>query len=452
MPAWYVFVSKIVRVHSQRRLLRSLLVTSLGTAIAGATVWSTAGMVAMGGTFASGSVHFLPKPQFYAVEGMRASVPDKHARIQKAPRLVAAAAWPFVPANLTVGQTKSARHPDTAGVAEAGVRLEDLMKKSDLGPETGARLFDYAVSARSDRPTAKVGAPAPERFGPLPGSLAGQPQTLLAFADPSPTANGPWSAVLAGPSEEEFAAPQDANGDTGDDAAALPDYEDSPSVVPLPQLRPLDRRDSKPAAETEKANVQRVDEPNTPKADESAKERETPTPRQLAYARPANPAEKKSGGSLGGALRNLFGGGAKAGHGVAVYDISAAKVYMPDGSVLEAHSGIGKMADNPRYVNVKMHGPTPPHTYDLKMRESRFHGVEALRMLPVDGKNRNGRNGLLTHSYLLRGGRAESHGCVAFKDYARFLSAFKQGKVRQLVVVPSGGRASVRLASAGNSI
>ena len=184
----------------------------------------------------------------------------------------------------------------------------------------------------------------------------------------------------------------------------------------------------------------------------SAKERETPKPRQLAYARPANPAEKKSGGSLGGALRNLFGGGAKAGHGVAVYDISAAKVYMPDGSVLEAHSGIGKMADNPRYVNVKMHGPTPPHTYDLKMREKRFHGVEALRMLPVDGKNRNGRNGLLTHSYLLRGGRAESHGCVAFKDYARFLSAFKQGKVRQLVVVPSGGRASVRLASAGNSI
>ena len=201
--------------------------------------------------------------------------------------------------------------------------------------------------------------------------------------------------MLAGPSEEEFAAPQDANGDTGDDAAALPDYEDSPSVVPLPQLRPRDRRDSKPAAETEKANVQQVDEPNTPKADETAKERETPKPRQLAYARPANPAEKKSGGSLGGALRNLFGGGAKAGHGVAVYDISAAKVYMPDGSVLEAHSGIGKMADNPRYVNVKMNGPTPPHTYDLKMREKRFHGVEALRMLPVDGKNRNGRDGLL---------------------------------------------------------
>ena len=165
-----------------------------------------------------------------------------------------------------------------------------------------------------------------------------------------------------------------------------------------------------------------------------------------------DPAEEESGGGFGQSLRNLFGGGARAGNGVAVYDISAAKVYMPDGSVLEAHSGIGKMADNPRYAHVKMNGPTPPHTYNLKMREKRFHGVEAIRMLPVDGKNKHGRDGFLTHSYLLRGGRAESHGCVAFKDYKRFLTAFKQGKVKQLVVVPSGGRASMRLASNGKSI
>ncbi len=148
----------------------------------------------------------------------------------------------------------------------------------------------------------------------------------------------------------------------------------------------------------------------------------------------------------------MFGGGAKAGNGVAVYDITAAKVYMPDGSVLEAHSGIGKMADNPRYVDVKMTGPTPPHTYNLKMRETRFHGVEAIRMLPIDGKNKHGRDGFLTHSYLLRGGRAESHGCVAFADYPRFLTAFKQGKVKQIVVVPSGGRAAgLRLAQNGRS-
>ena len=225
---------------------------------------------------------------------------------------------------------------------------------------------------------------------------------------------------------------QDPNVDGGE--AAQPSDEGLPSLVPLPQLRPIGR----PAA---KAAVQAQPEVQ-PEDEQPAVEPVKPPAPKLAYARPNEPAEKRSGGGLGSTLRNLFGGGAKAGNGVAVYDISAAKVYMPDGTVLEAHSGIGKMADNPRYVDVKMHGPTPPHTYDLKLRESRFHGVEALRMLPVDGKNRNGRTGLLAHSYLLRGGRAESHGCVAFKDYARFLKAFKQGKIKQLVVVPSGGRAT----------
>ena len=170
----------------------------------------------------------------------------------------------------------------------------------------------------------------------------------------------------------------------------------------------------------------------------------------MAYAKPdASIGDKPRGGSLFG---DWFNGNspAKARSGVAVYDISAAKVYMPDGSVLEAHSGIGQMADNPRYVQHKMKGPTPPHVYNLRMRESRFHGVEAIRMLPVDGKNKYGRTGLLTHSYLLRSGKAESHGCVAFKDYNKFLTAFKRGKIKQLVVVPGGGKAAgLKVASNG---
>ena len=339
---------------------------------------------------------------------------------------------------------KFARLLDIAGGAEASSNatpFDGFIKKAGLTSDKSASRFEYA-KAGPQRPPAKVGTPAPERFASLPTGATGQSQTLLAFADPSPTANGVWSAVLAEPLEDELVATQDPNLDAGDDAA-LPDDEDSLSLVPIPQLRPRGDQAPKPAAVTAEPRDEQVEEPSAPKADKQKKRQ------QLAYARPSDPAEKKSGGGLGGALRSLFGGGAKAGNGVAVYDISAAKVYMPDGSVLEAHSGIGKMADNPRYVDVKMGGPTPPHTYDLKMREKRFHGVEALRMLPVDGKNRNGRAGLLTHSYLLRGGRAESHGCVAFKDYARFLSAFKQGKVRQLVVVPSGGRSSIRLASAG---
>jgi hypothetical protein len=448
-----VFVSKIVRAPSLRRLLRPLLVTSFGTAIAGAAVWSAAGMVAMSGTFASGSNQFLPKPQFYSVARMQASVSDKHARINKAPRLLAAAAQPVGALSFAVGRARSARYPDIAGVGEASgnaTRFDAVVKNAGLTSEKLASLFDQASSAKSHRPTAKVGAqaPAPERFASLPAaSLTGQPQTLLAFADPSPAANAVWSDLLGGPLEEDPL-------DIGDDAAALPDYEDPPSVIPLPQLRPRGHQARKPAAEMEKPEVEQVEEPRVSKADEQRKgeERVTPRRQKLAYARPTDPAEKKSNGSLGRALRNMFGGGGKAGNGVAVYDISSAKVYMPDGSVLEAHSGIGKMADNPRYAHVKMKGPTPPHTYNLKTREKRFHGVEAIRMLPVDGKNKHGRDGFLTHSYLLRGGRAESHGCVAFKDYDRFLAAFKQGKVKQLVVVPSGGRASMRLASNGKSI
>ena len=123
--------------------------------------------------------------------------------------------------------------------------------------------------------------------------------------------------------------------------------------------------------------------------------------------------------------------------GVAVYDISAATVYLPNGERLEAHSGLGYMVDNPRYADRKNSGPTPPDTYNLVRLEGRFHGVEALRLVPADGNNKYGRDGLLTHTYLLRGRPAESNGCVAFKDYDRFLAAFKRGDVRRLVVVAS---------------
>jgi hypothetical protein len=135
--------------------------------------------------------------------------------------------------------------------------------------------------------------------------------------------------------------------------------------------------------------------------------------------------------------------------GVAVYDISAATVYLPDGERLEAHSGLGTMVDDPRYVDRRNVGPTPPNTYNLVMRKGRFHGVEALRLIPADGDNKYGRVGLLAHTYLLRGRPAESNGCVAFKDYPRFLEAFKRGNIKQLVVVPSLSSSAVHVASAG---
>lgn len=118
----------------------------------------------------------------------------------------------------------------------------------------------------------------------------------------------------------------------------------------------------------------------------------------------------------------------------AVYDIVGQTVYMPDGSKFEAHSGYGDKFDDPRHISVKMYGPTPPNTYRLTMRESLFHGVEALRMTPVGKEPMFGRNGILTHSYLL-GARGDSNGCISFKDYDAFLAHWKKGKVDHMVVV-----------------
>jgi Protein of unknown function (DUF2778) len=129
----------------------------------------------------------------------------------------------------------------------------------------------------------------------------------------------------------------------------------------------------------------------------------------------------------------------------AVFDLSAGVVYMPNGERLEAHSGVGKMRDNPKYVHVRMLGPTPPSTYRLSMRESLFHGVAAIRMTPTNGINPHGRDGILAHSYMLRT-RGDSHGCVVFADYKRFLSAFKRGAVTHIVVVPKWTGSSSDLA------
>jgi hypothetical protein len=122
--------------------------------------------------------------------------------------------------------------------------------------------------------------------------------------------------------------------------------------------------------------------------------------------------------------------------GIAIYDIERGKVYLPDGETLEAHSGIGRMRDNPAFVSWRNSGPTPPHIYDLKLRERPFLGVEAIRLTPVGGDAAVfGRAGFLAHTYMLRR-PGDSNGCVVFKEYRRFLAAFKKGQVKRLVVVP----------------
>jgi hypothetical protein len=149
----------------------------------------------------------------------------------------------------------------------------------------------------------------------------------------------------------------------------------------------------------------------------------SPSGVSLAYATPGNVAS--DGGILTGGLYDRQ---------TAVYDISAHVVYMPDGTTLEAHSGLGSRLDDPRFVDERSRGATPPDVYDLKPRESPFHGVRALRLIPVDETKVYGRSGLLAHTYML-GPNGDSNGCVSFRDYDAFLRAYESGKIRRLAVV-----------------
>jgi hypothetical protein len=118
----------------------------------------------------------------------------------------------------------------------------------------------------------------------------------------------------------------------------------------------------------------------------------------------------------------------------AIYDISAHTVYLPNGTRLEAHSGLGDRLDDPRHVQERMRGATPPDVYELAPREQLFHGVQALRLKPVGAGNVFGRAGFLAHTYML-GPNGDSNGCVVFKNYEAFLRAFQNGEVKRLVVV-----------------
>ncbi|MGY5779183.1 tlde1 domain-containing protein [Rhizobium sp. LEGMi135b] len=154
-----------------------------------------------------------------------------------------------------------------------------------------------------------------------------------------------------------------------------------------------------------------------------------PPSRMMAYADPDDSSVRKTKPFI-----NPFAA-ISPGAGTAIYDIEAKTVYLPSGERLEAHSGLGHMRDNPRYVDRKNTGPTPPETYNLTYRESLFHGVQAIRLTPANGARVYGRDGLLAHTYMLRGGRGESNGCVVFKDYNRFLAAFRRGEIKRLKVV-----------------
>ncbi|MGY3489296.1 hypothetical protein ACVW1C_007179 [Bradyrhizobium sp. USDA 4011] len=131
----------------------------------------------------------------------------------------------------------------------------------------------------------------------------------------------------------------------------------------------------------------------------------------------------------------MLGGSPPYDRQTAVYDISAKTVYLPDGTRLEAHSGLGSRLDDPRSSHMKMVGVTPPHIYELKPREALFHGVPALRLNPIGGEGKIfNRDGLLAHTFML-GPNGDSNGCVSFRDYYAFLDAYRNKGIRRLAVL-----------------
>jgi hypothetical protein len=273
------------------------------------------------------------------------------------------------------------------------------------------------LQARSDTANTVASAASADRIViPSKAEIAAieGPALLALAAMPRPTIEpqqaGRPASVPAKPAPVEVASVA-VESDGGGDGATQPFglvLNDNEASVPLPMARPDGMSKRAPA-----------------------NDRTTrPPERALAYASPDVGDDE---GEIPLVPKRQTSPVARA--GVAIYDISANTVYLPNGERLEAHSGLGKMRDNPRFVHEKNRGPTPPHTYQLTMRESLFHGVEAIRLNPLGGAgNIYDRVGLLAHTYML-GARGDSNGCVSFKDYKRFLAAFKRGDIRQLVVV-----------------
>jgi hypothetical protein len=210
----------------------------------------------------------------------------------------------------------------------------------------------------------------------------------------------------------------------------------APAAAPAPSLRERVVAKAASAARflrspTRVAALRDDAHANTAAADPAAREPTIfeklfgkPSPLTLAYAAPDD-------GGLGSA-HGLTGG--RYDQYTAVYDISAHTVYMPDGTQLEAHSGLGWFMDDPRHVDQRMRGATPPTLYDLRLREASFHGVQAIRLIPVDEDKVYGRSGLLAHTYML-GSNGQSNGCVSFKNYDAFLHAYLSQKIKRLAVV-----------------
>jgi hypothetical protein len=248
-----------------------------------------------------------------------------------------------------------------------------------------------------------------------------------------PRAIGTPQTFSSTPAQQVASAEAPSSEQQAENAPLLPPLDIH--VTPAPSsVRAAALRESARLAKLAAATVAKVEAAKA----ELAKAESAPTLFEKLFGKPAQPTSLAyaSADDQSATSQNLGNIGGRFDHWTAVYDITAHKVYLPDGRTLEAHSGYGEHLDDPASAPVKDRGVTPPDMYDLQPREALFHGVQALRLIPVDDEKVFGRSGLLAHTYML-GPNGDSNGCVSFKDYNAFLSAYTSGEVKRLAVVSS---------------
>jgi hypothetical protein len=276
----------------------------------------------------------------------------------------------------------------------------------------------------------RFAASAPQ--GELPRSVASQPVETTKLAEASPPAEAPKTVAALKPAETTkpkiatpatklalnvpAAAPKEA------EAKAVEDKTAKGSGSPIRDM-----------AQRAKAAVMSIASSEKQGMVEKLWGKQPASGGLLAYA---SADASVTGSIIDTRSQNpMMGGAPPYDRQTAVYDIAAKTVYLPDGTRLEAHSGLGSKMDDVRYSHVRMQGVTPPHIYELKPRETLFHGVPALRLTPLGGEEKiHGRDGLLAHSYML-GPSGQSNGCVSFADYYAFLDAYKNKGIRRLAVL-----------------
>ncbi|MGZ3361053.1 MAG: hypothetical protein ACXU84_17130, partial [Xanthobacteraceae bacterium] len=260
--------------------------------------------------------------------------------------------------------------------------------RADVYPTLDSANFDAPLVKRSAAVAARepqtvvsdAFAALREQAPPVAKPVALAPASTLSFDDrfaaaapqdvePAPQPQTSVVAEAAKPSSEtsKLAAAAKAKTETLKLAEAPKPKAAAPvQVAALPPQRSVETPEAKsPAsavrdmAERAKAAVMSLASNERHSITEKLWGKEPSRGSLLAYASADASVTGSLGQELGRSPNPALGGSAPYDRSTAVYDISAHVVYLPDGSKLEAHSGLGSELDDPRSARIRMRGVTP---------------------------------------------------------------------------------------------